>query len=62
MDRNVIANLINAVIRDGQEATLCDSDIIETLIDCGLTEKDFIDYEFGDFVADYFREPDKEEE
>jgi hypothetical protein len=59
MDRQVIINLINTIIRDGQDATWCDSDIIEQLICCGLTEQDFIEYGFGDFVADYFKEPEE---
>ena len=57
MDGNVIINLINAIIRDGQDAALCDSDIIEELIECGLTENDFVRYGFWDFVADYFKDP-----
>ena len=62
MDKNAITNLINAAIEAGHDATLCDSDIIEHLIDCGLTEKDFIEYGFGDFVEDYFKEPDWDDE
>ena len=61
MDKQVIINLIDAAIREGQEATLCDSEIIERLIDCGLTEENFIEYGFGDFVADYFKDPDWDE-
>lgn len=60
MDNNVIINLINTVIRHGQDATWCDSDIIEQLIECGLTEKDFSEYGFGDFVEDYFKDPEED--
>ena len=60
MDEVVIINLINTVIRHGQASTWCNSEIIEQLIDCGLTEKDFIKYGFGDFVADYFKNPDED--
>lgn len=62
MNEQVIINLINTVIRHGQDSTWCDSDIIEQLIECGLTEQDFIKYGFGDFVADYFKEPDEEDD
>lgn len=60
MDEQVIINLINTIIRHGQDATWCDSDIIEQLIECGLTEQDFIKYGFGDFVADYFKDPEED--
>jgi hypothetical protein len=59
MDKQVVINLINTIIRDGRDATWCESDIIEKLMKCGLTEWDLIEYGFGDLVSDYCK---KEEE
>ena len=55
MDENVIYNLINTIISDNEAAYWSDSEIIEKLIKCGLTEQDFVKYGFGDFVEDYFK-------
>ena len=62
MDSNVITNLIDTVIEDNRAATWSDSEIIEKLIKCGLEEKDFIRYGFGDFVEDYFNNDDEDDD
>lgn len=58
MDDNltIIKNLISAMSDYGLEYSWTDSDIIDTLISCGITEKDFIDCGYGDFIKDYFKE------
>ena len=61
MDKQVIINLINTIIRDNEEAYWSDSEIIDKLIKCGLTEQDFIEYGFGDFVEDYFKDFEEDE-
>jgi hypothetical protein len=62
MDSNVITNLIDAIIKDNRAATWSDNEIIEKLIKCGLEEKDFIRYGFGDFVEDYFNNDDEDDD
>lgn len=62
MDSNVITNLIDTIIEDNRAATWSDSEIIEKLIKCGLEEKDFIRYGFGDFVEDYFNNDDEDDD
>lgn len=56
---DVIANLIDAVAKFGMESNWCDSDIIETLMDCGVTKEDFKRYGFWEFAQPYFE--DKED-
>ena len=48
-------NLIEAMINYGENACWCDSEIIETLIDCGITEQDFIDCGYGEYTKEYFK-------
>ena len=60
MNRNIIANLIDTIIKDNRAATWSDSEIIDKLIDCGLEEKDFVEYGFEDFVEDYFNNDDND--
>ena len=60
MDSNVIANLIDTIIKDNRAATWNDSEIIEKLLNCGLKEQDFIQYGFEDFVANYFNDDDND--
>ena len=47
-------NLIEAMINYGEDNFWTDNDIIESLIDCGITEEDFKDCGYGDFVKEYF--------
>lgn len=46
--------LIVAMANYGQDNFWTDNDIIEALIDCGITEEDFKDCGYGDFVKEYF--------
>ena len=55
-DLMIVRNLIRAMCEYGLENSWTDNDIIEALIDCGITEQDFIDCGCGDLVKDYFNE------
>lgn len=46
--------LIEAMVNYGQDNFWNDSTIIDTLVDCGITEEDFKDCGYGDFVKEYF--------
>lgn len=46
--------LIEAMINYGEDNFWTDNDIIESLIDCGITEEDFKDCGYGNFVKAYF--------
>ena len=46
--------LIEAMMNYGQDNVWDDNAIIETLIDCGITEEDFKDCGYGEFVKAYF--------
>lgn len=54
-DLSIVKNLIKAMSDYGMEYSWTDSDIIDTLIDCGITKQDFIDCGYGDFVKNYFK-------
>ena len=49
-------NLIEAMIKYGMDANWNDNDIIESLIDCGITEQDFRDCGYWSYVRAYFEE------
>ena len=49
-------NLIAAMAEYGMNHCWNDNDIIETLIDCGVTEDDFKACGYGEFVSEYFRD------
>lgn len=55
-DLRVIKNLITAVSEYALKYQWCDSEAIDTLVSCGITEQDFINCGYGDFVKDYFKE------
>ena len=46
--------LIIAMINYGENAFWDDSAIIDTLVDCGITEEDFKDCGYGEYVKEYF--------
>lgn len=54
MNKDVIKNLIDAMVIYGLDACWCDSEIIDELVGCGITEQDFKDCGYGDFVKEYF--------
>lgn len=54
MKKDIIENLINAVVDYGQNANWNDSEIIDTLIDCGITEEDFKNCGYGEYAKEYF--------
>ena len=56
---DVVTNLINAMAAYGEENNWCDSDIIDALIEVGVTEADFKRTEHWDFVKSYFEEPEE---
>lgn len=51
-----VANLITAMVEYALENHWCDSEAIDTLVGCGITEQDFINCGYGEFVKDYFKE------
>lgn len=53
---NVVKNLIFAMFEYALENQWSDSEAIDTLVDCGITEQEFIACGYGDFVKDYFKE------
>lgn len=57
---NVTDNLIKAMVAYGLEYNWSDSDIIEALVDLGVTHDDFCHAGAQDFVKDYFAEPHTE--
>ena len=57
--KDAVANLIDAMAAYGEEGNWCDSDIIDALIDCGVTKEDFKRTEYWDFVKSYFEEPEE---
>ena len=59
-DVNYTENLINAMIDYGLDDQWNDSDIIDMLIECGITEEDFKNYGFGDFVKAYFSDSEED--
>lgn len=58
MDNTVLMNLIDAVAKYGAEASWADNDIIDSLVDMGVTQEDFVQCGLGDFVKEYFDESD----
>ena len=59
---DMVANLIDAMAAYGEENNWCDSDIIDALIEVGVTEEDFKRTEHWDFVKSYFEEPESVED
>jgi len=52
--------LIEVMINYGQEeACWDDSEIIDRLIECGITEEDFKNCGYGDFVKAYFSDEEE---
>lgn len=49
-----IKNLIDSLAAYALEHYWNDSDVIDMLIDCGITEQDFIECGYGNFVKGYF--------
>ena len=54
MNKDVIKNLIEVVVYYGHNAYCSDSEIIDTLVDCGITEQDFKDLGYWSVVKEYF--------
>ena len=57
VETNVTDNLIKAMVAYGIEYNWCDSDIIDTLIEIGITYDDFCHAGANDFVKEYFEIP-----
>ena len=53
---DVVKNLMNAMAAYGLEAGWTDADMIDALVECGITKSDFEKYGKGDFVKEYFEE------
>lgn len=56
VELEICKNLVDAMVSYGLEACWCDSEIIDALIECGITEEDFVRCGYGDFVKNYFAE------
>lgn len=54
--KNVVNNLITAMFDFALENQWCDGEAIDVLVQCGITEQDFISCGYGEFVKDYFKE------
>lgn len=54
--KNVVNNLITAMFNFAFENQWCDSEAIDALVGCGITEQEFIACGYGHFVKDYFKE------
>ena len=54
--KNVVNNLITAMFDFALENQWCDSEAIDVLVQCGITEQEFIACGYGEFVKDYFEE------
>jgi len=59
-DMEVTKELIEAMVNYAQCASWTDNDVIEALIDCGITEEDFKHCGYGDFVKEYFNDDSEE--
>lgn len=53
---NVIKHLITSMFKYAMENQWCDGEAIDVLVQCGITERDFIACGYGEFVKDYFKE------
>lgn len=53
-ERTVVNNLIQAMADYAMENDWLDSEMIDALVDCGITEDDFKNNGYGDFVKEYF--------
>ena len=54
MNYSYTENLIEAVVNYGEDNFWDDSAIIDVLVDCGVTEEDFKNCGYWDFVKKYF--------
>lgn len=52
----VTSNLIKAMVAYGLENSWCDSEIIDALVELGITHEDFLKAGAGDFVKSYFED------
>lgn len=59
---DVVVNLINAMAAYGMDNNWSDSEIIDALIDCGVTKEDFKRTEHWDFVKSFFEESESVED
>lgn len=50
------SNLIKAMVAYGLENSWCDSEIIDALVELGITHEDFLKAGAGDFVKSYFED------
>ncbi len=55
-DNTVIKNLIKAVMDYAMEVNWTDTEAIESLVTMGITQKDFEDCGYGEYVSEYFAE------
>lgn len=53
-EKDTTEKLMDAVAEYGMENNWCDHDIIEVLVDMGITKEDFVKYGKYDFVKEYF--------
>lgn len=55
-DLRIVKNLITAMADYALDNAWSDSEMIDVLVGVGITEQDFINCGYGDFVKDYFKE------
>ena len=58
-DKDIVKNLIDAMAEYALEAAWNDSDIIDALVGCGITQADFERSGYGEFVRSYFEEEEE---
>lgn len=56
----VTSELIKAMVAYGLENSWCDSEIIDALVELGITHEDFLKAGAGDFVKNYFEDEPEE--
>lgn len=60
-EKNAIKNLIEAMCNYALEYSWTDTDAIDTLVECGIEEQDFIDCGYAECVEEYFKDDEKDE-
>lgn len=62
-EHRIIRKVIGAMVAYGLDSCWNDSDVIDTLVDIGITKEDFENAGYGQFIKAYFEEePDRPEE
>lgn len=62
VEKDTTKKLMDAVAEYGLESGWCDNEIIDTLVECGVTQEDFQKYGKADFVKEYFETEERKED